>query len=237
MDERPVRRVAANQYAPDETGEWPTSIPAVAQILGDGLDLPPGATLLVGENGSGKSTIVEAAAMAFGLSPEGGSTHAQHSTYQTESKLLEVAPADPLAGCLALGLLPARRDDDGFYTYLADNPGSTRGPDFHRLQPRGVVPRAAPHTLRLTRARPPRRAQGRPVLSAQIALVSTLASSPPVAPRCCARPTPRWSRLSRSEPARGRRLGAPGVDVRRPRARRPLAALPRRADEDIRHVL
>ena len=47
---------------------------AVRQLLRDGLELSE-LTILVGENGVGKSTIIEAIAMAYGLSPEGGSTH------------------------------------------------------------------------------------------------------------------------------------------------------------------
>jgi len=134
MDQRPVRRVAANDHAPGDTGEWPTSIPAVAQILGDGLDLPPGVTLLVGENGSGKSTIVEAVAMAFGLSPEGGSTHAQHSTYETESELWKWLRLTRSPGASRWGFFLRAETMHGFYTYLADNPGSNpREPDFHRL--------------------------------------------------------------------------------------------------------
>ena len=54
--------------------------PAVEQLLTEGLTLDKGVTFLVGENGSGKSTIVEAVAMAFGMSPEGGSTQGHHST-------------------------------------------------------------------------------------------------------------------------------------------------------------
>ena len=84
-DQRPVRRIMANEHA--ERGRWPATIPAVAQLLKDGLELPAGVTLLVGENGSGKSTLVEAVAMAFGLSPEGGSPQARHSTRSTESPL------------------------------------------------------------------------------------------------------------------------------------------------------
>ena len=46
---------------PPDTAQWPYSIPAVAQIVRDkGLDIAEGVTFLVGENGSGKSTIVEA---------------------------------------------------------------------------------------------------------------------------------------------------------------------------------
>ncbi|MGB9375094.1 MAG: AAA family ATPase, partial [Jiangellales bacterium] len=84
-DQRPVRAVVTNGQAPRH--QWPTTIPAVAQILDSGLDLPSGVTILVGENGSGKSTVVEAVAMAFGLSAEGGSTFARHGTRATESEL------------------------------------------------------------------------------------------------------------------------------------------------------
>ena len=45
----------------------------VAQLLRDGLELSE-LTILVGENGVGKSIIIEAVAMAFGLSSEGGSS-------------------------------------------------------------------------------------------------------------------------------------------------------------------
>ena len=71
----PVRRVEARAGHDLHPGSYPASIPAVSQLMEDGLDLGPGVTFLVGENGSGKSTIVEAIARAFGLSPEGGSTH------------------------------------------------------------------------------------------------------------------------------------------------------------------
>ena len=39
----------------------------------EGLELGPGITVLVGENGSGKSTVVEMLAEAYGLNPQGGS--------------------------------------------------------------------------------------------------------------------------------------------------------------------
>ncbi|MGY4719121.1 AAA family ATPase [Naumannella huperziae] len=71
----------------------PARIPAVAQLLAEGLDLSPTATFLVGENGSGKSTLIEAIATAYGLSPEGGTAHGLHSTRPTES---------PLSGALQL---------------------------------------------------------------------------------------------------------------------------------------
>lgn len=85
--EQPVVAVRPADDAPAPSRQWPTSIPAVAQVLRDGIDLAPGVTFLVGENGSGKSTIVEGVAVAYGLSPEGGSRQAMHSTRPTESPL------------------------------------------------------------------------------------------------------------------------------------------------------
>jgi predicted ATPase len=56
---------------------WPASVPALAQVLRDGLELPAGLTVLAGENGSGKSTVVETLAEAYGLKPQGGSALGQ----------------------------------------------------------------------------------------------------------------------------------------------------------------
>src|SRR5450759_325123 len=72
-DDRPVRALRSDPGRPVEEGRWPATVPAVAQIAGDGLELPSGLTVLVGENGSGKSTVVEIIAEACGLNPQGGS--------------------------------------------------------------------------------------------------------------------------------------------------------------------
>ncbi len=62
VDWAPRRR----QGIPPDVGEWPFTIPAVAQLIADrGLEVPAGVTLLVGENGSGKSTLVEALAAVY----------------------------------------------------------------------------------------------------------------------------------------------------------------------------
>lgn len=44
---------------------WPFDIPAVAQLLRDGWEVPAGITVLIGENGSGKSTVIEAIAARY----------------------------------------------------------------------------------------------------------------------------------------------------------------------------
>jgi predicted ATPase len=51
---------------PPDLGSWPFTIPAVAQLVAEGgLDIPAGVTFLVGENGTGKSTLVEAFAAVY----------------------------------------------------------------------------------------------------------------------------------------------------------------------------
>ena len=102
------------------------------QLLGEGLDLPAGVTLLVGENGSGKSTIVEAVAMAFGLSPEGGSRGAMHSTRPTESDLWTWLRLERSAGGSRWGFFLRAETMHGFYTYLEEHPGPG-DPPFHEL--------------------------------------------------------------------------------------------------------
>ncbi len=77
---------------------FPFALPAV-QALAGGLDLSAGVTLLVGENGSGKSTIVEALADKLGLDAEGG---------DTDTTLVEDRADSPLADALVLARGPRR---------------------------------------------------------------------------------------------------------------------------------
>jgi predicted ATPase len=70
---------------PADTREYPLNIPAIAQM---GLvPLHPAVTFLVGENGSGKSTILEAVAYTVGLNPEGGSRNFNFATRESHSSL------------------------------------------------------------------------------------------------------------------------------------------------------
>ncbi|MBB4933403.1 putative ATPase [Lipingzhangella halophila] len=57
--------------APDPQ-EWPYTIPAIGQLLHEGLEFTQPVTFLVGENGSGKSTLIEAVAEAYGINARGG---------------------------------------------------------------------------------------------------------------------------------------------------------------------
>ncbi|MFF4527889.1 AAA family ATPase [Streptomyces sp. NPDC001407] len=51
---------------------WPWDVPCVKELVGEGIVFDAPVTFLVGENGSGKSTIVEAIAEAYGLDGRGG---------------------------------------------------------------------------------------------------------------------------------------------------------------------
>lgn len=128
----PIRRLEEHPLEPLARGRWPASIPAVAQLLERGLDLGP-ATVFVGENGSGKSTLIESIAIAYGLSPEGGSTGARHSTRPTESELGEHLRLVRNGGASKRGYFLRAETMHGFYTYLEQNPGSGPEPAFHEI--------------------------------------------------------------------------------------------------------
>jgi predicted ATPase len=131
-DRRIVRRVVREDDAAYDDQEWPATVPAVATLLDEGLELGSGVTLLVGENGSGKSTLVEAVAMAYGLSPEGGSTGARHSTRETESPLHRWIRLERSPGASRWGFFLRAESMHGFFSYLEDNPGP-RDTAFHRM--------------------------------------------------------------------------------------------------------
>ncbi|GAB3519827.1 AAA family ATPase [Arthrobacter monumenti] len=103
-------------------------------MLAQGLDLAA-ATVFVGENGSGKSTLVEAIALAYGLSPEGGSTGARHTTRSTESELAEHLQLIRNAGTNRRGYFLRAETMHGFFTYLEMNPSTSGQEDiaFHQM--------------------------------------------------------------------------------------------------------
>jgi predicted ATPase len=132
-DRRPVRRVQRRPDAPT-SGGWPFDLPPVAQLLRDGLELAPGVTFLVGENGSGKSTIVEALAAAYGLNPEGGSRQTRHSTRVSESPLHDALELVQGLGGRRWSYFLRAESMHGLYTYLEDNPSwHSDEPLFHEL--------------------------------------------------------------------------------------------------------
>lgn len=128
----PVVRVSRSPDAGLPAGEWPATIPAVAQLLADGLELPHGVTFLVGENGSGKSTLVEAIAVAYGLSPEGGTAFGKHETRSTESPLHRVLQTQRGIGAGRWGFFLRAETMHGWYTYM-DEYGGPNDTDYHAM--------------------------------------------------------------------------------------------------------
>jgi hypothetical protein len=150
MDRRPVRRFRPDPSAPrPPEGVWPVAVPAVDQLLREGLDLAPGATVLVGENGSGKSTVLEVLAGALGLNAEGGSRHTRHSTRRSEPGSLGlIVERSPGADRWAYFL----RDETlhGLYSYLEAHP-----PPGARSRCSTSCPTARPSSPCSAGARPP----------------------------------------------------------------------------------
>ena len=75
-------------FRPDaeiDDASYPFSIPAVREM--GGIEFHPNVTFFVGENGSGKSTVMEGLAVALGFGPEGGTKNVQFRTADSVSPL------------------------------------------------------------------------------------------------------------------------------------------------------
>jgi predicted ATPase len=141
FDLRPVRRVSARPDADYDADEWPYTLPAVAQLLGEGLELAPGVTFLVGENGSGKSTLVEAIAAATGNNAEGGSRSAMHSSRATESPLHQHLRVTRSVGAPTWSYFLRAETLHGHLSYLEDLD------DLYEARPAGAAARNPLHHM------------------------------------------------------------------------------------------
>ncbi|MCS5479266.1 AAA family ATPase [Corynebacterium sp. YIM 101645] len=65
---------------PERVARHLARLPVVAALAGDGLEFTTPVTALTGENGVGKSTLLEALAVGMGTNPEGGSRHARFAS-------------------------------------------------------------------------------------------------------------------------------------------------------------
>lgn len=69
----------------EEKQEYPFSLPVFRNL--HCIDFHPQVTFIVGENGTGKSTLLEAIAIAWGFNPEGGTRNFLFSTRDSHSQL------------------------------------------------------------------------------------------------------------------------------------------------------
>jgi predicted ATPase len=90
-----------------ESPDWPYSIPAVQQLCAPGLVLRKPVTFLVGDNGSGKSTIIEAIADAYGLDVRGGHGDRKYAVQPSQES--------PLGAALTLRRPAGTRGTAGFF--------------------------------------------------------------------------------------------------------------------------
>ncbi len=96
-----LRSVTLVRERIEQPDAYPFSMPAVHAL--DGLTFAP-VTYFVGENGAGKSTILEALAIASGFNAEGGTVNFNFATRSSES---------PLHRCIRLAR--TRRPKHGFF--------------------------------------------------------------------------------------------------------------------------
>ena len=98
-----IREIVLRQ--PPAEGSFLRDIPAIRSMMeGRSIPLTAPVTCLVGENGIGKSTMIEGIAVAAGFNPEGGSRNFAFSTSDSHSELHSL-----------LTLARAAYPDDGFF--------------------------------------------------------------------------------------------------------------------------
>ena len=109
--------------AGDLPHEYPYTVPALAGFSGLRFRRP--VTFIVGENGMGKSTLLEAIAVKAGFNAEGGSKNFRFATRETHS---------PLYGNLVLGR--GLQPRDGYFLRAESFTGSAGTGSISSTSPR-----------------------------------------------------------------------------------------------------
>lgn len=123
---------------PDPAAPYLVELPVVAALTGAPLEFTAPVTVLTGENGTGKSTLVEALAVGMRLNPEGGSRHANFAT------LAQAQSVSPLHRSLRLTRRRNPRDAfflrgeshynvAGYYAGLGSPPRGPRMDDLREM--------------------------------------------------------------------------------------------------------
>ncbi|MFC5467968.1 AAA family ATPase [Cohnella suwonensis] len=82
-----LRSIVLDRDSIPDHRRYPFNVPSIRGL--DKLDFHPKVTYIVGENGMGKSTLMEAIAVAWGFNAEGGTKNFSFSTSATHSELHE----------------------------------------------------------------------------------------------------------------------------------------------------
>lgn len=82
-----IRYVILERNRVPSFNEYPFNLPCVKDL--DKLIFHPNVTFIVGENGTGKSTLLEAIALAWGFNAEGGTKNFNFSSRETHSQLFD----------------------------------------------------------------------------------------------------------------------------------------------------
>ena len=80
-----IKKIVFEREEVKDFSKYPFNIEVIKNL--EELEFTSPVTFLVGENGIGKSTLIEAIAVALGLPPEGGTENFQYNTKNTVSEL------------------------------------------------------------------------------------------------------------------------------------------------------
>ncbi|CAH0344607.1 AAA family ATPase [Bacillus sp. CECT 9360] len=98
-----IRRIELKRKEVPSFESYPFNLPVILNL--HELSLHPKVTYIIGENGMGKSTLLEAIAVAAGFNPEGGSANFNFSTFDSHSELEQYIKV----------IKGVNRPGDGFY--------------------------------------------------------------------------------------------------------------------------
>lgn len=85
MERKYISRVALSKAI--GKGSYLYDLPAVKHLMREDIVFPNDVTFFIGENGTGKSTLLEAIAVAYGFNAEGGSKNFCFATNETHAPL------------------------------------------------------------------------------------------------------------------------------------------------------
>ena len=87
ISEQFVHSISLKREKVDSFKAYPFCLPFVEGL--DNLELHPKVTFFIGENGTGKSTLLESIALSLGFNAEGGTKNFNFSTRKSHSELYE----------------------------------------------------------------------------------------------------------------------------------------------------